>query len=327
MTKFATLPGPGRDGSLVVVSTDLTRAASAAPVAVTLIDAVERWRETEFALLEISIQLERGEAPGEFEFDSGVALAPLPRSPQWLDGSVFQSHLELMAKALHPDRPHQPSPFPLMYQGASDDFQGSRSEIGGYLESEGIDFEGEFGVVVDDVPIRTNATDALAHVRLILLLNDVSLRSFAGREIGTGFGFLNAKPSTAFAPVAVTPDELGDAWHDGRIHLPINVALNGDSFGHPHGGEMTFGFGELIEHAARTRRLSAGTIIGSGTVSNDDRSVGSACIAERRAIEIIEHGAPRTAFMSDGDRVVLDVCDDHGHSIFGPIEQRVTTPG
>jgi fumarylacetoacetate (FAA) hydrolase len=237
---------------------------------------------------------------------------------------VFQSHLELMAKALHPDRPHQPSSFPLVYQGASDDFLCSTADISGYLESEGIDFEGEFGVVVDEVPMRTNPTDALGHVKLIVLLNDISLRAYAGREITSGFGFLNAKPSTAFAPVAVTPDELGANWRDGCVHMRINFALNNQWFGHPHGGAMSFGFDQLIGHAARTRRLSAGTIIGSGTVSNEDRSVGSACIAERRAIEIIEHGAPLTPFMSVGDGVTLDVVDDTGQSVFGPIAQRVT---
>jgi fumarylacetoacetate (FAA) hydrolase len=266
---------------------------------------------------------EGDEREGVTAFDAGAALAPLPRAPQWLDGSVFQTHLDLMARALHPEKPAQPSDFPYVYQGASDDLRGATDPITGYRPDEGIDFEGEFGIVVDDVPMRVSVDDALRHVRLLVLVNDVSLRAYAGREITVGFGFLNAKPSTAFAPVAVTPDELAGAWHDGRVHLPLTVQRSGEWFGHPHGSEMTFHFGELIAHAARTRRLSAGTIIGSGTVSNDDRSVGSACIAERRAIEMTDDGAASTPFLGDGETVHIEVRDASGASVFGAIHQEV----
>jgi naringenin degradation protein FdeI len=321
--KFATLPSTGPDGRLVVVSRDLRRAVAADDIAATLLDAVERWDAVSERLADRSAQLEAGTSGGAFDFDPGAALAPLPRAPQWLDGSVFQSHLELMALALHPDKKYEPSDFPWMYQGASDDLRGSRDPIAGYHFDEGIDFEAEFGVITAGVPMRTSAEDALDRIRLLVLINDVSLRAFAGPEVRTGFGFLNAKPSTAFAPVAVTPDELGVAWRDGRVHLPMRVERSGAWFGHPHGREMTFHFGELIARGALTRRLSAGTIVGSGTVSNADRAVGSACIAERRAIEIVDDGAPATAFLGDGEEVSIEVRDDEGNTVFGEIRQRV----
>jgi fumarylacetoacetate (FAA) hydrolase len=325
LLKLATLPGPTPDGRLVVVSRDLTRSIAADDIAPTLLDAIQRWDEAGPDLTERSDRLNTGNdtLDGVTAFESGAALAPLPRAPQWLDGSVFQSHLDLMAKALHPDRPNEPSDVPFVYQGASDDLRGPTDPIAGYHLDEGIDFEGEFGVVVDDVPMRVTGEEALAHVRLLLLINDVSLRKYAGREITVGFGFLNAKPSTAFAPVAVTPDELGDAWRGGRVHLPLRVERSGQWFGHPHGSEMTFHFGELISHAARTRRLSAGTIVGSGTVSNQDRPVGSACIAERRAIEMIESGSPSTRFLANGELVRMEVLDASGSSVFGEIRQPV----
>lgn len=322
--KLATLPGSSADGRLVIVSRNLQLAVGADDIAPTLLDAIERWDAVEAALEERFEQLEAGQRDDAFPFDGGGALAPLPRAPQWLDGSVFTTHLDLMAQALHPEKPNEPSDVPFVYQGASDDLRGPTDPIAGYEFNEGIDFEGEFGVVVDEVPMRVSADDALDHIRLIVLLNDVSLRVYAGREITVGFGFLNAKPSTAFAPVAITPDELASAWADGRVKLPLHVERSGEWFGHPHGREMTFHFGELIAHAAKTRRLSAGTIIGSGTVSNADRSVGSACIAERRAIEIIEHGSPITGFLTDDETVRMDVVDASGASIFGEIHQRVS---
>jgi fumarylacetoacetate (FAA) hydrolase len=322
--KLATRPGSGPDGQLVVVSGDLTRYADASEMAPTLAAAIVRWDESAPALAALAEDLEAGRVDGA-PFDAPLALAPLPRAPQWLDASAFHTHLELMAQALHPDKPPEDTAFPWIYQGASDDLRGACDPIAGYREDEGIDFEGEFGVIVDDVPMRTDSAVALDHVRLLVLINDVSLRAYAGREIGVGFGFLNAKPSTAFAPVAVTPDELGDAWRDGRVHLPLRVDRSGEWFGAPHGGAMTFHFGELIAHAARTRRLSAGTIVGSGTVSNPDRAVGSACIAERRAIEIIEHGAPSTGFLRHGEEVRMEVLDADGVSVFGQIRQRVST--
>ena len=325
--KLGTLPGPTPDGRLVIVSRDLTRAVAADDLAPTMLSAIERWPDVAPSLLGRFDQLESGAIASSTDFDPSACLAPLPRAPQWLDGSVFQTHLALMAKALHPDKPHEPSEFPFIYQGASDDLRSATDPITGYRFDEGIDFEGEFGVIVDRVPMRVSPADAIGLVRLIVLINDVSLRAYAGREIAIGFGFLNAKPSTAFAPVAVTPDELGDAWRGGRVHLPLRVERSGEWFGHPHGREMTFHFGELIAHAARTRRLTAGTIVGSGTVSNADRSVGSACIAERRAIETIDGGSPSTPFLGDGEVVTMEVVDDDGMSVFGAVRQPVIVGG
>jgi fumarylacetoacetate (FAA) hydrolase len=320
--KVATLKDGTRDGRLVVVSRDLARAAEATDVAPTLLGALETWATVEPALRERFEQLESGGIEGD-PFDPCAAHAPLPRAPQWIDGSVFANHGRLMAKALHPDRELPYEEFPLVYQGASDDFIGPCDDVVVAEEAEGIDFEGEVAVVVDEVRMRTRAEEAEAHIKLLLLCNDVSLRSYAARELATGFGFLNAKPSSAFSPVAVTPDELGDAWREGRFELPLLVRWNGELFGRPNAREMTFTFHELIEHVTRSRRLSAGTIIGSGTVSNEDRAAGSACIAERRAIELIEHGAPRTAFMRFGDRVRVEMLDERGASIFGAIDQRI----
>lgn len=317
------MPGETPGGRLVVVSRDLTSCVSAEDIAATLLDALEAWDDVSPALEARFDALQAGECADAQPFDQLATLAPLPQAPQWLDGSVFQNHGDLMAMALHPDRPNPPLTFPPIYQGASDDFRSSTDPIAGYLLEEGIDFEGEFGVIVDEVAMRTDAQAALDHVKLIVLLDDVSLRAFAGPEIAVGFGFINAKPSTAFAPVAVTPDELGAAWSDGRVALPLEVERSGEWFGHPNGSEMTFHFGELIAHAARTRRLSAGTIVGSGTVSNADRSVGSACIAERRAIETIDTGAPVTPFLGDGESVRMRVVDADGQSVFGEIDQPV----
>jgi fumarylacetoacetate (FAA) hydrolase len=321
--KLATLSGQGPDGRLVVVSRDLSSYVEAEDIAPTLLDAIGRWAEVEPALNARFDELESGTRPDAVAFDQTAAQAPLPRAPQWLDGSVFENHLELMAAALHPERPYEPTGFPLIYQGASDDLRGSTDPIVGYHFDEGIDFEGEYGVIVDHVPMRTSPEDALDHIKLIVLLNDVSLRAFAGREISGGFGFLNAKPSSAFAPVAVTPDELGAAWVSGRVELPLRIERSGEWFGHPNGSQMTYHFGDLVSHAARTRLLSAGTIVGSGTVSNADRSAGSACVAERRAIEMVDDGAPKTEFLGDGEHVRMEVLDQGGSSLFGQISQPV----
>ena len=320
--KVATLKNGTRDGALVVVSRDLARAADATDVAPTLLGALEAWATAEPELRERFDQLESGALEGE-PFDPCAAHAPLPRAPQWIDGSVFANHGRLMAKALHPDRELSYEEFPLVYQGASDDFIGPCDDVVVADEAEGIDFEGEVAVVVDEVPMRTRADEAEPHIKLLLLCNDVSLRGYAARELATGFGFLNAKPSSAFSPVAVTPDELGDAWRGGRFELPLLVHWNGEVFGRPNAREMTFTFHQLIEHVTRSRRLSAGTIIGSGTVSNEDRGAGSACIAERRAIELIDQGAPQTAFMQFGDRVRIEMLDEQGASIFGAVDQRI----
>lgn len=321
--KLATLKTASRDGRLVLVSRDLRQALEVGAIAATLQQAIERWREVEPQLQALSLALNQGRAPGAFAFDPQQGAAPLPRAYQWLDGSAFLCHGELMQKAFHLDPIEDVEHVALMYQGAGDDFLGSRDNIPLPSEQHGIDFEGEFAVLVDEVPMGCPAEQALGHIKLILQLNDVSLRALAPREMKTGFGFLQAKPSSSFAAVAVTPDELGEAWHEGRVHLPLQVKWNGEWFGHPHGGAMHFGFHQLIAHAALTRRLSAGTVIGSGTVSNADRRVGSACISERRALEMIEYGAPRTGFMQFGDRVQMEVLDRDGQSLFGGIDQRV----
>lgn len=321
--KLATMPGETRDGRLVIVSRDLASCVAADDIAPTLIDAIGRWDEVAPLLEARFDELQAGACAEAEPFVQSSTMPPLPRAPQWLDGSVFQNHLDLIAQALHPERPNQPTEFPLVYQGASDDLRCSTDPISGYRLDEGIDFEGEFGVILDRVPMRVDPDTALDHVKLVVMLDDVSLRAFAGREITGGFGFINAKPSTAFAPVAVTPDELGSAWVGGRVELPLRVERSGEWFGHPNGSEMTFHFGELIAHAARTRILSAGTIVGSGTVSNADPSAGSACIAERRAIETIDTGAPTTPFLGDGETVRMDVRGADGQSIFGEIHQSV----
>jgi fumarylacetoacetate (FAA) hydrolase len=321
--KLATLKSAERDGRLVVVSRDLRRAVDVGPVAATMQQAIDRWDAVEPVLQRLYHDLNEGRISAAFDFDPVHAAAPLPRTYQWLDGSSFLSHGELMQKAFHLDPIENVESIALIYQGAGDDFLGSRDDIALPSEQHGIDFEGEFAVLLDEVPMGCQSVDAMAHIKLILQVNDVSLRALAPREMKTGFGFLQAKPSSSFAAVAVTPDELGDAWHDGRVHLPLQIEWNGEWFGNPHGGAMHFGFHQLIAHAALTRRLGAGTLLGSGTVSNADRSVGSACISERRAIEMIEHGAARTGFMRFGDRVRMEVLDSDGQSLFGGIDQCV----
>jgi fumarylacetoacetate (FAA) hydrolase len=319
--KLATLPNASRDGQLVVVSRDLQWAAQA-PIP-TLQLAIENWAENEPKLQAVYARLNAGTSADAFRFDPALAMAPLPRAYQWCDASAFLNHGTLMQKAFNLEPIDGAEHTPLMYQGAGDDFLGAHADICLPSVSQGIDFEGEFAVLLDDVPLGCPAEQAIGHIKLLLQVNDISLRALAPREMKTGFGFLQAKPSSAFAPVAVTPDELGDAWRDGRVHLALNVQWNGAWFGQPHGGQMNFSFAQLIAHAALTRRLGAGSLIGSGTVSNAERSAGSACIAERRAIEMIEHGAPRTGFMQFGDRVRMEVFDAGGQSLFGAIDQRV----
>lgn len=321
--KLATLQDQGRDGRLVIVSRDLSRAVEAGSSAPTMQVALDHWADVVDELRQRYEALNNNELEAAFEFDVSRAMAPLPRAWQWLDGSCFLSHGELMQQAFHLDPIEDADKYPLVYQGAGDDFRGPCADIVLPNEEHGIDFEGEFAVIVDEVPMGTPADKALEYVRLIMLVNDVSLRALAPREMKTGFGFLQAKPSTSFSSVAITPDELGDCWRDGRIHLPLHVNWNGEWFGHPHGGEMHFGFHQVIAHVALTRRLSAGTVIGSGTVSNRDRSVGSACISERRAIDMIEFGEVRTGFMKFGDRVRIHTNLPDGSEPFGAIDQRV----
>lgn len=322
--KLATIPNGTRDGELVVVSRDLAWAVSARGIAPNLLSAFERWDELEPGLRSLSADLEAGKAAGRFPFREDAALSPLPRSFQWIDGSCFKNHLRLMALSQGRDPDIElKAPFPLMYQGMSDDFYRPHGDIPLPREEDMIDFEAEIGIVVDAVPMGTTAEEAARHIKLVLLINDVSLRAFVKREIVTGFGWMNAKASTTFSPVAATPDELGDAW-TGIVNLPIRIAWNGERFGEPSGSEMSYTFPQLIEHVARARKIAAGTIIGSGTVSNASYAeVGSACIAERRSIETIEQGAPKTSFMKFGDRIRIEMLDARGQTIFGAIDQRI----
>jgi fumarylacetoacetate (FAA) hydrolase len=322
--RFATLRDGSLDGRLILVSRDLRHAVAATAIAPSLLDALQRWDAVERPLADLSDALNAGHAPGAFAFEASRCAAPLPRSPQWLDGSAFLNHGRLMEQAFNTPPIPAFDTTPVMYQGASDDFLGANDDVPLPSEADGIDFEGEFGVVCAPVPMAASPEAALACVRLVVQVNDWSLRALGPHEMKTGFGFLQAKPSTAFAPLAVTPDELGEGWQDGRVQMRLHVQWNGERFGEPHGGEMNFHFGQLIAHAARTRRLSAGTIVGSGTISNVARSAGSACIAERRVIEKIDRGEIRTGFMHFGDRVRMQArFDDGREGPFGVIDQRV----
>ena len=322
--KLATLKDGTRDGKLVVVSRDLARAVLASSVAGTLVAALEDWAQSAPRLQQLYEALNAGKSSAAFDFNPVRLAAPLPRAPQWLDASAFHSHGDLMDKVFGLPPIEGKREIPLMYQGASDDLLGPRDDMPFPTEADGIDFEAEVAVVVGRVPMATRPDQALGHVKLLMLVNDASLRVLAGREIKTGFGFLQSKPSTSFAPVAVTPDELGTAWRDGRIHLPVRVEWNGKRFGTPDASQMGFGFQQLVAHAARTRNLHPGTIIGSGTISNNEyRTVGSACIAERRGIETVDHGKATTAYMKFGDTVRIEMFDSDGVSIFGAIDQRM----
>ena len=322
--KFATLSNQTLDGQLLLVSRDLQHACDASDLAPNLITALQRWDAVLAPLQQRYEALNAGRLPQAFAFDPAKCAAPLPRSPQWLDGSAFLNHGRLMEKAFNSSPPPLVDTVPMMYQGASDDFLGPHADSPMPTEADGIDFEGEFGVIVGPVPMAAKPDAALACVRLLVQINDWSLRALGPHEMKTGFGFLQAKPSTAFAPVAVTPDELGESWKDGRVHLNLRCDCNGQRFGEANGREMHFHFGELVAHAARTRKLTAGCIIGSGTVSNVSRAAGSSCIAERRVIEIIDQGEAKTAYMKFGDRIRMQAQYPDGRAgPFGVIEQRV----
>jgi len=321
--KLASLREGGRDGTLVVVSRDLRRAVRVPEVAATLQGALDDWAAAAPRLVARAAALEAGEQ-GSFGFDAAACAAPLPRAYQWADGSAYVVHVELVRRARGAELPASFWTEPLMYQGGSDGFLGPCEDIRVADEAWGIDFEAEVAVGTTDVPMGVAAKAALGRVALVMLVNDVSLRNLIPAELAKGFGFFQSKPSSAFSPVAVTPDELGPAWSDGKAHLPLLSHLNGAPFGRPHAGtDMSFDFGQLIAHAARTRPLTAGSIIGSGTVANRDRQLGSSCIAERRMIETIERGAPETPFLRFGDRVRIEMLDAAGRSIFGAIQQTV----
>jgi fumarylacetoacetate (FAA) hydrolase len=314
----------GRDGSLLVVSRDLSRATSAPGIAPTLQAALDDWANSEPKLRKLAENLEQGAVNSAVDFDPAAVAAPLPRAFQWLDGSAYVNHVELVRKSRNAEMPPSFWTDPLMYQGGSDDFLGPCDPILAASEDWGIDLEGEIAVVTDDVPMGVSAEDAAQHIRLLMLVNDVSLRNLIPAELAKGFGFVQGKPATAFSPVAVTPDELGAAWDGRRVHLPLLAAINDEPFGRPDAGrDMVFDFPQLIAHAAKTRNLRAGTIIGSGTISNKDADVGSTCIAEVRALETIRTGKPRTCFLRFGDRLRLEMLDRAGRSVFGTIEQTV----
>ena len=257
-------------------------------------------------------------------FDPAQCAAPLPRAYHWVDGSAYVNHVELVRKARGAEMPASFWTDPLVYQGGSDDLLGARDDVPFSDASWGIDLEAEVAVVTDDVPMGTSAADGAAHIKLVMLVNDWSLRKLIPGELAKGFGFYQSKPATAFSPVAVTPDELGEAWRDSKVHLPLLSRINGEDFGRPDAGtDMTFSFAQLIAHVTKTRRLGAGTIVGSGTVSNYDRSRGASCLAEKRTLEQMEHGAPRTPFLQFGDRVSIEMRDGAGRSIFGALDNRV----
>jgi len=329
--KLATLKG-GRDGRLVVVSGDLSRTVSAEGVAPTLQSALDNWAVAGPKLEALAAELDAGN--GGDAFDQSACASPLPRAYQWADGSAYVNHVELVRKARGAEIPDSFWTDPLMYQGGSDSFLAPRDDVPVSDEAWGIDFEAEVAVITDDVPMGVSAEVAGSHIQLIMIVNDVSLRGLIPGELGKGFGFFQSKPSSAFSPVAVTPDELGAAWRDNKVHLPLLSTLNDELFGKPEAGtDMTFDFGQLIAHAAKSRPLGAGTIIGSGTVSNKldggpgkpiaTGGVGYSCIAEQRTIETIENGSPETSFMQFGDRIRIEMRNAEDESIFGLIDQTI----
>jgi fumarylacetoacetate (FAA) hydrolase len=324
--KLATLRQGGRDGQLAIVSRDLTQCELVPDIAPTLQAALDDWDRISPRLAERAAALDRRGVPAhQMPFDSVKCMAPLPRAYHWVDGSAYVNHVELVRKARKAEMPDSFWTDPLVYQGGSDDLLGARDDVPFGDEAWGIDLEAEIAVIVDDVAMGTNALDAGEHVKLIALVNDWSLRNLIPGELAKGFGFYQSKPSTSFSPVVVTPDELGPAWRDTKVHLPLVSRINGQPFGQPDAGtDMTFNFAQLIAHVTKTRRLRAGAIVGSGTVSNYDRSRGASCLAEKRMLEQIESGTARTPFLRFGDRVSIEMLDADGRSIFGALDNRVT---
>lgn len=312
-----------RDGELIVVSRDNQRAVRVDAVCPSLRSAVENWAQIKPKLEDIYKKLNSGSVPGDFFLNEKDLHSPLPRSFQWVDGSAFLHHVKLVRKARNAPLPEKLFTVPLMYQGGSDSFLAPTEDIPQIDFSHGTDFEGEVAVVVDDVPMGVSADRALEYILLFMIVNDVSLRGLIPEELSAGFGFLQSKPSSSFGPFALTPDELGGAWRDGRVHLPLLVSYNDQFFGKANAGEMHFHFGQLIAHAARTRPLCAGTIVGSGTVSNENPEAGSSCLVEKRMIETIEKGAPSTPFMKVGDTIEIKMLGENDEDLFGRICQRV----
>ncbi len=316
----------GRDGSLIVVNKDLSRAVACSQIAPTLQQALDNWSSAAPQLHTLYQSLCADEAlQGSFPFDPQQVVSPLPRAYQFLDGSAYVNHVELVRRSRGVEMPQSFWTDPLMYQGLSDSFLAPQEPMP-FINADddwGADFEGEIAIITDDVPMGVALADAEQHICLVLVCNDISLRLLAALELQKGFGFVQCKPASSFSPVAVSVAELGEHWREGRLQLPLRCHLNGELFGEPHAGtDMVFNFPQLIVHAAKTRRLTAGTIIGSGTVSNRERRVGSSCIVERRTIETLDKGKPGTPFLRSGDRVRMEVLDDSGRSIFGAIEQQ-----
>lgn len=314
----------GRDGRLVVVSKNLTRAVEAGDIAPTLQAALDDWEDAAPRLNALYRDLNAGETDGAFDLDAAKLASPLPRGYQFLDGSAYLPHVERVRKARGAEMPPSFLEDPLMYQAVTDGFLGPRDPIYAASEDHGIDFEAEVGVLTSDIPMAASAEQCAEHIELLVLINDVSLRKLIPAELAKGFGFLQGKPRSALSPVAVTPDELGNDWREGKVHLPLLSHLNGELFGRPECGEdMQFNFPQLLAHAARTRPLAAGTLLGGGTIANKDESRGSSCLAEKRVLEVIRDGKPTTPFLSFGDRVRIEMLDGQGDSIFGAIEQEV----
>ena len=320
--KLATYKDGSRDGQLVVVSRDLATAHHANGIATRLQQVLDDWNFLSPQLEDLSTTLNHGKARHAFPFDPAMCMAPLPRAYQWADGSAYLAHVERVRKARGAELPESLRSDPLVYQGGSDDFLGPCDDAPFARAEDGVDFEAELAVVTGDIPLGATPAQGLEGVRLVMLANDWTLRERVPAELAKGFGFFQSKPATAFSPVAVTPDELGDAWQGGRVHLTLQVAWNGRKVGLLEAGpEMHFHFGQLIAHLAKTRNLRAGTIVGSGTVSNADASRGYACVAEKRAIEVVDEGEAKTAWLQYGDTVRIEMKGRDGHSVFGAIEQ------
>ena len=321
--KVASIKENNRDGRLVVVSKDLKKALRV-PGVMTLQAALDDWSKSEVLLHEADAVLQEGSSPEIFDFSEASLHSPLPRAYHWADCSAYVNHVELVRKARGAVLPEDFWTNPLIYQGGSDDFTGPNDPVFAASESHGIDFEAEVVLVLDEVPMGVKEEDAAQYIRFVMLCNDVSLRGLIPGELSKGFGFYQSKPSTSFSPVAISLDELGDSWDGGKINLPLRSTLNGSLFGAPNAGvDMTFEFPKLIAHAAKTRNLRAGTLLGSGTISNLDRSNGSSCLAEKRMLETLELGQPKTAFMTFGDRIHIEMLDPRGESLFGAINQTV----
>ncbi|BDA61302.1 fumarylacetoacetate hydrolase family protein [Shewanella sp. DNRA4] len=322
--KLASYNNGRRDGQLMLVSRDLTQTVAVPAIAHTMQQLLDGWELLKPQLQELYDALNEGKLPNAQAFDEAKCLSPLPRAYQWADGSAYVNHVELVRKARGAEMPETFWTDPLFYQGGSDSFIAPKADIPLASEDWGIDFESEIAVITDDVPMGVSAENAAKHIKLLMLVNDVSLRNLIPAELAKGFGFFQSKPSSSFSPVAITPDELGARWEDSKVHLPLITYLNGELFGRPNAGvDMTFNFSQLISHVAKTRPLGAGAIIGSGTISNYDRSAGSSCLAEKRMLEVISDGKASTPFMRFGDTVRIEMLDDNGASIFGAIDQKV----